>query len=82
LEKLIDRRVAGFSGGELRRVALALAFVGEPKLVFLDEPTSGLDTASQERFREMAQDYVAQGGTLILTSHQWARSRRFAAPSC
>ena len=71
LETLIDRRVAGFSGGELRRVALALAFVGEPKLVFLDEPTAGLDTASQDRFREMAQDYVAQGGTLILTSHQW-----------
>jgi ABC-2 type transport system ATP-binding protein len=71
LEKLIDRRVAGFSGGELRRVALALAFVGDPKLVFLDEPTTGLDAASQEGFQETARAYVAQGGALILTSHHW-----------
>ena len=71
LEQLIDRRVAGFSGGELRRVALSLAFVGNPKLVFLDEPTAGLDVASQERFQETVQEYVAQGGTLVLTSHQW-----------
>lgn len=71
LERLIDRRVAGFSGGEMRRVALALAFAGAPKLVFLDEPTTGLDTASQEGFRDVARDYVAQGGALILTSHHW-----------
>lgn len=71
LEKLIDRRVAGFSGGELRQVALALAFVGDPKLVFLDEPTTGLDAASQESFREIAREYVSQGGALILTSHHW-----------
>ena len=38
LEQLIDRRMDGFSGGEQRKVALALAFVGMPKLVFLDEP--------------------------------------------
>lgn len=71
LEALLDRRVAGFSGGEMRRVALALAFVGQPKLVFLDEPTAGLDTAAQEGFREVAKAYVAQGGALVLTSHHW-----------
>lgn len=71
LDKIIDRRVAGFSGGELRRVALALAFVGDPKLVFLDEPTSGLDAASQEGFQKTARAYVARGGALILTSHHW-----------
>ena len=71
LGALIDRRMAGFSGGEVRRVALALAFVGTPKLVFLDEPTTGLDTASQDRFREVAQEYLRQGGSLVLTSHHW-----------
>ncbi|MEM9581609.1 MAG: ABC transporter ATP-binding protein [Pseudomonadota bacterium] len=71
LKDLMERRVAGFSGGELRRVALALAFVGRPKLVFLDEPTTGLDTASQEQFRQTAQQFVAAGGTLVLTSHHW-----------
>lgn len=71
LETLVDRRCAGFSGGELRRVALALAFSGAPKLVFLDEPTAGLDTHAQEGFRQSAKDYVAQGGALVLTSHHW-----------
>lgn len=71
LEKIIDRRAAGFSGGEMRRVALALAFCGRPKLVFLDEPTAGLDVTAQEGFQVVARDYVAQGGALVLTSHHW-----------
>lgn len=71
LQTLIDRRVAGFSGGELRRVALALAFAGEPALVFLDEPTTGLDIDAQEGFREATRAYVDQGGALVLTSHHW-----------
>lgn len=71
LGRLIDRRMAGFSGGEVRRVALALAFVGNPRLVFLDEPTTGLDTAAQEGFQQVARDYVRQGGALVLTSHHW-----------
>ncbi len=71
LERLIDRRMAGFSGGEVRRVALALAFIGRPGLVFLDEPTAGLDAAAQEAFCSIARDYVALGGALILTSHHW-----------
>jgi ABC-2 type transport system ATP-binding protein len=71
LEPLMDRRMAGFSGGEVRRVALALAFLGRPGLVFLDEPSAGLDAAAQEAFRVTARAYVAQGGALILTSHHW-----------
>jgi len=68
---LMDRRMAGFSGGEVRRVALALAFVGTPRLVFLDEPTTGLDSAAQEGFRTVAHEYVRQGGAMVLTSHHW-----------
>lgn len=71
LAGLIDRRMAGFSGGEVRRVALALAFLGQPGLVFLDEPTAGLDSAAQEGFRTIARAYVEGGGALILTSHHW-----------
>ena len=71
LEKLVDRRVAGFSGGEMRRVSLALAFAGSPGLVFLDEPTTGLDADGQDAFREAARAYVDHGGALVLTSHHW-----------
>ncbi len=69
LEKLIDRRTSGFSGGERRRIALALAFAGRPELVFLDEPTTGLDTGSQAMFNDYVRMFTANGGTLILTSH-------------
>ncbi|MCR9123656.1 MAG: ABC transporter ATP-binding protein [Phyllobacteriaceae bacterium] len=71
LERLIDRRMDGFSGGELRRVALALAFVGNPALVFADEPTAGLDTGGQDMFKAYARAYVEGGGSLLLTSHHW-----------
>jgi ABC-2 type transport system ATP-binding protein len=57
---------------------LALAFVGNPELVFLDEPTSGLDIEAQERFQTYARDYVNKGGSLILTSHNWAEIEHIA----
>lgn len=71
LEALMDRRTTGFSGGQLRRVSLALAFVGAPRLVFLDEPTAGLDAQAQAGFQQAARDYVRSGGALVLTSHHW-----------
>lgn len=71
LGPLEGRRMAGFSGGEVRRVALALAFLGDPGLIFLDEPTAGLDAAAQEAFRGIARAYVQRGGALVLTSHHW-----------
>lgn len=71
LTSLLDRRLAGFSGGEVRRVALALAFLGRPGLVFLDEPTAGLDIAAQDAFALTARAFVDNGGALILTSHYW-----------
>lgn len=71
LASLLDRRLAGFSGGEMRRVALALAFLGRPSLVFLDEPTAGLDIAAQGAFALTARAFVEKGGALILTSHYW-----------
>lgn len=71
MSRLIDRRIGGFSGGEVRRVALALAFLDRPGLVFLDEPTAGLDAEAQQAFRATARAYVSEGGALILTSHHW-----------
>jgi len=71
LAKTIDRRIHGFSGGEKRRIALALCFAGNPELVILDEPTTGLDAKSQLEFQAIAQQFINKGGSMVLTSHYW-----------
>ncbi len=71
LEEIAKRRVQGFSGGERRKIAIAMCFAGNPELVILDEPTSGLDTEGQKKFQTLATDYIRQGASLILTSHYW-----------
>lgn len=57
------------SGGEQRRVAAAAALVGRPELVFLDEPTAGLDSTGRRAFHDLLRERVAQGLTVVLTTH-------------
>ena len=70
LEALSGRQAGGFSGGERRRLALALAFAGRGRVVFLDEPTTGLDGEARRAFWTFAKAFVGDGGTLLLTTHQ------------
>jgi ABC-2 type transport system ATP-binding protein len=69
LERLASRQTGGLSGGERRRLAVALAFAGRPRAVFLDEPTAGLDVESRLRLWEAVRAYVREGGTVLLTTH-------------
>ncbi|NLT55451.1 MAG: ABC transporter ATP-binding protein [Actinomycetales bacterium] len=66
---LTGRQTGGLSGGQRRRLVLALAFVGRPRLVLLDEPTTGLDVESRLSLWQAVRDYHAEGGTVLLTSH-------------
>jgi ABC-2 type transport system ATP-binding protein len=69
LGDLVRRQTGGLSGGQRRRLAVALAFVGRPSLVFLDEPTTGLDVSARHSLWEGIRSYNADGGTVLLTSH-------------
>jgi len=69
LTDLIRRQTGGLSGGEKRRVAVALAFVGRPRIVFLDEPTTGLDVQARRLLWDGIRSFRADGGTVVLTSH-------------
>jgi ABC-2 type transport system ATP-binding protein len=69
LGDLARRQVGGLSGGQRRRLAVALAFAGRPRLVFLDEPTTGLDVAARRTLWEGIRSFHADGGTVVLTSH-------------
>ncbi|MFD6897397.1 ABC transporter ATP-binding protein [Rhodococcus sp. NPDC060086] len=69
LTSLADRQVGGLSGGQQRRVAVASAFVGRPRLVFLDEPTTGLDVDTRHTLWDGIRSFHADGGAVLLTSH-------------
>lgn len=57
------------SSGEQTRVALAKAFLNEPKLLLLDEPTASLDPSSAQLVREKIKDFARSGGAVLWTSH-------------
>lgn len=69
LAGLQRRQTGGLSGGQKRRLVVALAFVGRPRLVVLDEPTTGLDVESRRALWQAVRDYHDDGGTVLLTSH-------------
>ncbi|WP_369136783.1 ABC transporter ATP-binding protein [Modestobacter versicolor] len=62
-------RVARLSGGQRRRLAVALGVQGSPELVFLDEPTTGMDPVARRRFWQLVRDLRAGGTTVLLTTH-------------
>ncbi|MGX1811775.1 ABC transporter ATP-binding protein [Nocardia sp. NPDC055321] len=62
-------RVGALSGGERRRVDLACALLGQPRLLFLDEPTTGLDPESRRDTWRLLADLKASGVTIVLTTH-------------
>jgi ABC-2 type transport system ATP-binding protein len=62
-------RVKQLSGGERRRLDLALALLGRPEVLFLDEPTTGLDAQSRHETWELIGEMKRQGTTVLLTTH-------------
>ncbi len=69
LEDKAGARVKTLSGGQRRRVDLALALVGDPDLLFLDEPTTGFDPSARRRAWDLIKDLTSLGKTIILTTH-------------
>ena len=69
LEHRRDVRVQQLSGGERRRLDLALAISTDPRLLLLDEPTTGMDPAARERTWELLRGLLSRGRSLLLTTH-------------
>lgn len=69
LSGLERRQSGGLSGGQKRRLVVAVAFVGRPDLVLLDEPTTGLDVDARHALWDAVRRYHKGGGTVVLTSH-------------
>lgn len=62
-------RIAKLSGGQQRRVDVALGVIGNPELLFLDEPTTGFDPHARREFWELIKRLQAEGTTILLTTH-------------
>ncbi len=62
-------KVRTLSGGQRRRLDVALGIVGRPEVLFLDEPTTGFDPEARRQFWELIRAETAQGTTILLTTH-------------
>jgi ABC-2 type transport system ATP-binding protein len=64
-----DSRVTTLSGGQLRRLDMAVALAGDPDLLFLDEPTTGFDPSARREAWEVVKNLASLGKTVLLTTH-------------
>jgi ABC-2 type transport system ATP-binding protein len=69
LGDLLRRQTGSLSGGQKRRLSVALAFVGRPRLVLLDEPTTGLDVDARRTLWQAIRRQHDAGATVVITSH-------------
>ena len=78
LGRLASTRVGDLSGGEKRRLDVALGLVGDPELIFLDEPTTGLDPAARREAWTMIEALKESGVTIVLTTHYMDEAQALA----
>lgn len=78
LQDRLDVRVNRLSGGERRRLDLALALLGRPEVLFLDEPTTGMDPQARARCLDLVRDLVDDGTTVVLTTHYLEEAEQLA----
>ena len=71
-------RATALSGGQRRRLDVALALIGDPELIFLDEPTTGFDPSARRAAWEVVSGLQALGKTIFLTTHYMEEAERLA----
>ena len=78
LDEKADARVKSLSGGQKRRLDVALGIVGRPDLVFLDEPTTGFDPSARRESWDLVRNLTGTGTTVILTTHYMDEAQTLA----
>jgi ABC-2 type transport system ATP-binding protein len=78
LEEQRGARVSTLSGGQQRRLDLAIGIAGDPELLFLDEPTTGFEPAARRRSWDLIGRLRAEGKTILLTTHYMEEAQRLA----
>jgi ABC-2 type transport system ATP-binding protein len=78
LDGLERRKVRSLSGGQKRRLDLALGLIGDPEVLYLDEPTTGFDPAARRGAWDLVRQLRAAGTTILLTTHDMAEAQALA----
>ena len=78
LDEQADERAGALSGGQRRRLDVALALIGDPELIFLDEPTTGFDPSARRAAWEVIGGLRDLGKTVFLTTHYMEEAERLA----
>jgi ABC-2 type transport system ATP-binding protein len=78
LTGLERRKVRALSGGQKRRLDLALGLIGRPELLYLDEPTTGFDPAARRDAWDLVRQLRTDGTTILLTTHDMAEAQALA----
>jgi ABC-2 type transport system ATP-binding protein len=78
LEEKANARVKTLSGGQQRRLELALGLVGDPDLIFLDEPTTGFDPSARRQAWSVIENLASLGKTILLTTHYMDEAQHLA----
>ena len=79
LMELADRKIATLSGGQRRRLDVAVGIVGRPELLFLDEPTAGFDPQARREFHGLVRELAgSEGTTILLTTHDLDEAEKLA----
>lgn len=76
LEEKATARIGKLSGGQMQRLAIACAIVGDPQLLFLDEPSTGLDPQSRRQLWDVIKAFRSTGRTVLLTTHYMDEAER------
>lgn len=77
LEKNLKKRAGKLSGGYMRRLSIAMALIGEPKVIFLDEPTLGLDVLARKELWDIITE-LKKKMTIILTTHYMEEAEKLS----
>ena len=78
LTEKIDSKVHQLSGGQRRRLDVALGIIGSPELLFLDEPTTGFDPEARRSFWDLIRTLKSEGTTILLTTHYLDEAQELA----